>query len=79
MKWHPISSAPKDGTVILLRRSRARLCGYAPDVKPKKAVAVGYYDGWWISGVPGGHSHGGEDDQFTHWMAIPEPPTEGAP
>ena len=75
MNWQPIETAPKDGTVILLHHSRNALCGYASSVRPLKAIAIGYFRGWWVTGVPGGHSEGGGDNQFTHWMPLPTPPT----
>jgi hypothetical protein len=75
--WMPIETAPRDATVILLHRSKTDLCGYASSVRPKKAIAIGYYlKWWWVSGSPGGHREGGGDDQFTHWMPLPEPPRE---
>lgn len=72
--WQPIETAPRDGTVILLCHSFSVLCGYASSVRPQKIIAIGYYDSWWVTGVPGGHSSGGDDKQFTHWMPRPEPP-----
>jgi hypothetical protein len=76
--WQDISTAPKDGTVMLLHHSIEKLCGYGPAVRPRKAIAVGYFDGHWSTGVPGGHSTGGEDSQFTHWMPLPAPPKGAA-
>lgn len=72
--WRPIEEAPKDGTVILLSQSEDALCGYAPEVKPWKRIAIGRFVGFWQIGVPNGHSCGGADDQFTHWMPLPPPP-----
>ena len=40
-----IKDAPKDGTVILLCRSRDSLSGYAPSVVPWKRIAIGRYNG----------------------------------
>ena len=73
MTWQPIETAPRDGTVILLNHSFNVLCGYAKENWPHKQIAIGYYDNWWVTGVPGGHSSGGGDTQFTHWMPLPEP------
>lgn len=69
--WQPISTAPRDGTVILLRRSDDDLFGYTSATRPMKRHAVGYYKDFWISGAPGGHSQGGGDNQFTHWAPLP--------
>lgn len=73
--WQPIESAPKDGTVILLSHSFYTLCGYESKMRPLKKIAIGYYDGNWLTGVPGGHSCGGGDKQFTHWRPLPAPPS----
>jgi len=72
--WQPIDTAPKDGTVILLRKHEDSLCGYASKFRPLKRHAVGFFDQWWVIGVPGGHSTGGDDKQFTHWMPLPAAP-----
>lgn len=69
--WQPIKTVPKDGTVILLHHSMNVLCGYGLSTRPKKAIAVGYFDVIWHVGRPGGHSEGGSDNQFTHWMPLP--------
>jgi hypothetical protein len=77
-QWRPIETAPKDGTVILLRQADDSLCGYAAAIRELKRHAVGYYKDWWVIGVPGGRSEGGGDHQFTHWMPIPPLPSSAA-
>lgn len=74
MDWKSIETVPKDGTVVLLYHSSGSLCGYAPRVRPKKAVAIGFFDQFWVTGVPGGHAAGGDEGQFTHWMELPPSP-----
>ena len=69
--WQPIETAPKDGSVILLRQSSKMLIGYVSAMRPKKEVAIGYFDQRWVFGVPGGRGEGGD---FTHWAPLPEPP-----
>ena len=72
--WQPIETVPRDGTVVLLHYSMNHLCGYASSVRPKKKIAVGYFDGRWVDGRPGGHGEGGADYNYTHWMPLPAAP-----
>lgn len=62
-KWQPIEMAPKDGTEVLVWDGSIRQIS-------KFTVAGLDFDGhwwdaegYWISGI-------------THWMPLPEPPTE---
>ncbi len=68
-KWHPIETAPKDGTNVLL-------------VNRKSNIAAGLWQGqgeragWWLRG-------GNEPNVFfnnhhgpTHWMPLPPLPSE---
>ena len=71
--WRPIETVPRNGTVVLLRHAPEVLALYA-SAAPKKTVAIGYFDQWWVVGTPGGSSEGGGDNQYTHWMPLPEPP-----
>lgn len=68
MIWHPIETAPKDGTRILLHIKDFRIdCGqwnsdqYARKPKP-----------YWDWGFPSKQIM--RDDPPTHWMPLPEPP-----
>ena len=72
--WQPIETVPRDGTVVLLHCSMDNLCGYASSVRSKKKIAVGYFDGHWVDGRPGGHGSGGGDSNYTHWMPLPAAP-----
>lgn len=60
-QWQDISTAPKDGTVILLGRT-----GYQP-------LYQGHWtknpDEWWVGML-------GISVKPTHWMPLPEPPKE---
>ena len=72
--WQPIATVPRDGTVVLLHCSMNNLCGYSSSVRQKKKIAVGYFDGHWVDGRPGGHGSGGGDSNFTHWQPLPAAP-----
>lgn len=59
-EWQPISTAPKDGTIILLYIPRA----FTYPTKP------GYWwkqHGYW-------RAYGPDAIRPTHWMPLPEPP-----
>ena len=70
MKWEPIDTAPKDGTVILVYREDAGIFT-AHHVSPASIVGgCDYSESWFTTD--------GEDltdDMPTHWMPLPEPPT----
>ena len=70
MEWHPIESAPRDETVVLL---------YCPDSWDSDEVRVGWWfeDGWYDSE---GASHPLTDiyGTPTHWMPLPSPPAMAA-
>lgn len=70
--WQPISTAPKDGTTVMLTGSYWVVAGWfshsdflGPDAKL----------GAWVDGDP---RHDGRalkgDHAPTHWMPLPEPP-----
>lgn len=59
-RWRPIDTAPKDGTIIVLR-----VGPYVP--------AVGKYEGGWCIGDPFGVQH---PYSPTHWMPLPPWPPE---
>lgn len=67
--WKPMKSAPKDGTTILAvwkDDNRITMIEW---------FSVAGVDGSWSQAVPGlGADHGYNDDAFTHWMPLPEPP-----
>lgn len=72
MTWHPISTAPRDGTVIDLYGTRNGEPRRFPNGRWKEIVWGGmrlgqyqwYHDSWDIYG----------DFAYTHWMPFPDPP-----
>lgn len=79
--WQPIATAPKDGTPILLDLGMSHQCGYAPSAWPRKRIALGYFDKYWVVSLVGENSDGshagstgGNDDQFTGWQPLPTAP-----
>ncbi len=60
MEWHPIETAPKDGTKVLLSNSEDVFSGCWVE-----STLRGFE--WW-SGEQGGTV------KPTHWMPLPEPP-----
>jgi hypothetical protein len=72
-EWQPIETAPKDGTLILLGRSKGVWAGkYTP------VFTSGYRpDSAWQSMLLN-HDHMAERyAPPTHWMPLPQPPTSG--
>lgn len=71
MQWEPISTAPRDGAVILLFRKREVTAGLwvgDQDEYPWQVVDADVADGWngWRDDVGGP----------THWMPLPPPPAQ---
>ena len=65
-EWKPIETAPKDGTRILLATNDYVFEGYWHQYSP-------HCDGWWkVSDI----ENLGNTIYPTHWMPLPEPPTE---
>ncbi|WP_427916320.1 DUF551 domain-containing protein [Stenotrophomonas maltophilia] len=63
MTWKPISSAPRDGTEVLLWDGSGQ--------------AVCHWDGkHWALIYTGWHAVDSQFDDPTHWMPLPEPPKE---
>jgi hypothetical protein len=60
-EWQPISTAPKDGTRIMLWLS-------GPIRSPKAVFGKGH-SGFWIT-------EGSGPANPTHWMPLPEPPKQ---
>lgn len=76
MKWLPIETAPKDGTIVLL---------YRPSAIKWMRVAPGSYDDERVHSAPRpkwdclykiASVRDMREHQPTHWMPLPEPPTE---
>jgi hypothetical protein len=70
-EWRPIETAPKDGTAILIWPTKR-------EFNQRNDNLISYVVRWndreqgWIE------AEGEEYDSFspTHWMPLPEPPTE---
>lgn len=63
--WQPITTAPKDGTIIL---------GYFPS-RIRKMVPMewsGWGGGTWCNSTSGANIN----DDPTHWMPMPAPPSD---
>lgn len=63
--WHPIETAPKDGTIVL---------GWEPRASKWKIKFMVYHrtrdGGYWTNAVNTGSV------EATHWMPLPAPPSE---
>lgn len=81
MEWQPISTAPKDGTWILLTGGEFVKYDWNGDTEPD--VVSGQYTNklnggldchwrWQFAWLDGGFY--GEYMNPTHWMPLPEPP-----
>lgn len=69
-EWQPIETAPKDGTTILA--FYPSLTGYTA----RQDVAPIHWSEWG-NGVWENATSGGKPSSLpTHWMPLPEPPTE---
>jgi hypothetical protein len=71
-EWQPIETAPRDGTRILALVSEVggHLTGRMFSVWHEGVTPSGFNHGWAV--YPG---FGGVDDNwFSHWMPLPEPP-----
>jgi hypothetical protein len=78
MKWQPIETAPKDGTLVLLAGGHDDNVNYTRDEKliafmqaPCRAVWTGES---WLIGLSEACCVGTERENPTHWMPLPEPP-----
>jgi hypothetical protein len=77
-EWQPIETAPKDGTTILLwlrerQNSGGRRTAYPviDDLRVGHWVITDGYGRWRY--LTNGYAYG-QDNTFTHWMPLPEPP-----
>jgi len=73
MTWQPIETAPKDGTEILVYRKDAGVL-VIQFVAPYDMVGTHDTEPDWFT-TYGEHIA----DVPTHWMPLPDPPTEGEP
>ena len=68
MKWQPIETAPKDGTDILAFRPRPKRSSTVHGII---SVRWSWLSDKWVS------NWANKDvGQITHWMPLPEPPTD---
>lgn len=69
--WHPIISAPKDGTAVLIHVPYREIDNGITILKYNAITLVGLFDGGvWVAEV-----YDGFDFDPTHWMQLPQPPT----
>lgn len=68
MNWQPIETAPKTGTVLLAYKSKVRMGQWDEQKYHKRPKPFWRYIGPW------GDTYA-RDNQPTHWMPLPEPPT----
>jgi hypothetical protein len=70
-EWYPISTAPKDGTIILAWRFFPVAVYWGGNSEfPWEAVHVGGN----MRLFPNGFAE--DDPHLTHWMPLPEPPED---
>lgn len=72
MKWLPISTAPKDGTKILVTDANTigcEECVFWDDDPQASQNSIGWQ--WATDDGPSYH-----EERFTHWMPLPEPPND---
>ena len=72
MGWQPIETAPRDGTVVDLWAEWNRGAVRVPNMRWTSSVKnpriVGWFDNFY------GHGSNYAEEQFTHWMPLPEAP-----
>lgn len=67
MEWHPIETAPKNGTLVLLVQKRSA------------SPFFGYFVAYWDDESDEWKFHiEGYVREPTHWMPLPAPPKEAA-
>lgn len=72
-EWQPISTAPKDGTALLLfSRTHGIVEGCFEQVDggghPENGPPIYWWTSPWVEFIDGSY------DAPTHWMPLPEPP-----
>lgn len=80
-EWRPIETAPRDGTTVLLwLRERQQAGGRMTDMPCVDDYRVGLFvrhsrtlpNGGWRY-LNNAYAYA-QDENFTHWMPLPEPP-----
>ena len=78
MKWQPIETAPKDGTVILLAGGEDDNSGHTSDPKLLAFMRAPCRAMWdhdsWLIGLAEACYVGIVRENPTHWMPLPAPP-----
>ena len=69
--WQPIETAPKDGSVILLFRTKKQTRTIYP---ARWAEALDPSYPWQVLCAYHGDNFLLDDCHMTHWMSLPEPP-----
>lgn len=80
MTWQPISTVPKDGTIVLLHQDGTVRAGAWVDTSYESEELVekrGNQRVYEIVRTEAGHWTCDDIYDPTHWMPLPEPPTEG--
>ena len=73
--WHPIATAPKDGSKVMLHGPVAWLEYMFDDAAPLEEASVfgSFYDGEWRTETANPYS---DIVRPTHWQPLPAPPQE---
>ena len=92
MKWQPIETAPKDGSIMLLylKRAPSERHYVVPDEVAHYTIGFWEHAAWRSIEVEDCGGMGGEltgwmpdwvciDVEPTHWMPLPEPPHDAKP
>lgn len=77
LRWKPIETAPRDGTVVLLRGGKTTEDFYTRNGDERyqdRPVTAFFRDGDWLLCFWGGAWRDGYDNP-THWMPLPSPAT----
>lgn len=72
MKWRPIETAPKDGTLILLSGGELKRAYIGK--RGRTETINGYDEFWWAEDY--NSTYGCRKVHPTHWMPLPEPPED---
>lgn len=87
MEWHPIETAPKDGTEVLAYREDADVfitqygaCDIFPmtEAEIEKIDEDSYWQENWWTNTPDGAFRLEGDLVPTRWQPVPQPPKEAA-
>lgn len=68
MEWHPIETAPKDGTEVILGTTRGKSRG-------RILIGMFYENGDWGDTDDVVEDMLFYDEYLPHWMPLPKPPT----